>query len=230
VLGFCIPAGEKCLYVKAGGELQIPCWKGLECVLESSPVEGLCYKPCSGNDDCPAGQSCIDKAGKKYCAKPGDLAGAGKPCGDIGGKKVLCIKGYQCIPERVGSSKEVCTKECTKNEDCKWPKFCNGTICTVGTVGTAKEGETCKTGGSDAETCDAGLACLSLKQGEAGKCYRDCKGKRADPCPQGTVCSGNSQAQFCLQTCDPQKAKCPSGYQCGKIQGFTPDQAVCIHQ
>ncbi len=229
--GHCVPQGEQCLYDKPGGTLTKPCWAGLECALDGI-VEGKCLRPCKGGD-CPAGLKCIEDKGKKFCRKETDKAGPHEACGDVNGKKVDCVSGYACLPKSIHSKQKVCTKTCTKADDCQWPYFCQGGYCVAGNVGSAKLGEVCSTanGATEDKICDVKLYCqVSDPKAKEGRCYRDCTDPKAEACPNGTSCqvlSTNPPRKLCLKTCakpedcDQNTQKCvklPSGAQ------------VCIHK
>jgi len=222
----CIPYAEKCQM--AGGKLTQPCWAGLDCVL-ASPAEGTCYRSCQADTDCSGGRKCALKGQKKYCMQAGDVAGPGQPCGKVSGKTIACTKGYQCIPERPGSSREVCTKECAKDSECQWPRYCQGSICILGNVGTVTIGNKCSTkaNATTAEKCDGGLYCLVLSQkSQEGLCYRDCKGK-SPACPSGTTCTQAASQSLCLKGCKDDKECTAPTSKCGKLQGMA--SGACLH-
>ena len=227
--GYCVPTGEKCQYDTPGGKLTIPCYTGLECVL-TGPVEGVCSQTCTKDEDCLTGESCVEQTnGKKTCGKAGDKAGPGQACGTIDGKKVDCVDGYGCVEKGLGSTDKVCTKTCTKSEDCQWPKFCQSNFCVDGNVGTVKLGEVCstKSDATEAEKCAAGHYCFVVKQGEtSGICLRDCTDARADQCPTGTECvSTTATIKTCLTKCTkPEDCSAPTP-ECGKL---TNNEQVCI--
>lgn len=223
--GYCVTYGEQCLG-QPGGSLTVPCYTGLECLFESAGG-GSCYRVCQADTDCPNNLKCVDKGQKKFCVQAGDVAGPGQECGTVNGKQVGCTAGHQCIPERVGGQKKVCTKECASDAECSWPRFCNQ-VCTLGTVGTAELGKACETtaGAAEDKRCDGGLACLSLQQG-GGLCYRSCKDPRADPCPTGTECVTAGTEKYCLKKCTA-AADCQApSPTCGQLQG-TQGQ-YCLH-
>ncbi len=223
--GFCVPYAEKCQM--SGGQLTQPCWPGLKCVLEGIS-EGSCYRQCAEAKDCPGWLNCTKKAGGNYCLPPQNLAGPNQPCGNIGGKQVGCVDGYECVPERTGSKKEICTKKCKDDTDCAWPRFCQANLCVLGTVGTAKLNATCKVSPSaaDSERCDGGLFCLAVGNSKTGVCYRDCKSPRAPNCPAGTTCLAFSGGKLCFKTCNT-NSDCPTETPtCGQLQGST--QKVCL--
>ncbi len=225
--GHCVPSDAKCQ--QAGGQITQACWPGLECVLEGV-AEGSCLRSCTGND-CPTGLACDTKNGKKFCLPLSDKAGEGQDCGDIGGKKVGCVEGTECVPERQGSSKNICTKKCNQDTDWKWPRFCQGSLCVLGNAGTASLGQACKTGlnAKLEERCDGGLFCLTLGQNsQEGFCYRDC-GPRSDPCPPQTVCTSvGGRNSLCLKECKDNN-DCPNApaTTCGQLQGT--NKQVCLH-
>ena len=225
--GHCVPNDDKCEFASASSTTpRIPCWPGLVCIRDGM-VEGLCLKTCTTKDDCPKDLACDKKDSKTYCLPPKDLAGPGQACGDVGGKQVGCVKGYGCIPERVGATKSICAKKCTQHTECQWPKYCGGSHCTKGSVGTAQIGQKCKgTPTTPAEQCDGGLVCVTTKQDADGTCYRECKDARAPKCPTGSKCVQAGGTMICQgvagegQPCD-QSTPCDTGHICVGTQGGT---------
>lgn len=229
--GHCVPYKETCQFDSAG-KVSLPCWAGLECYRDS-PQEGTCFRPCTDDKNCAKGQSCIDKTGgKRYCDAAQDQAGTGQPCGEVGGKQVACLPGNKCVPERVGSSKKICTKECKGNDDCSWPRNCQGGLCVLPpNAGTAQEGAPCQADSSAPanERCDAEFLCLVVgKDAKKGRCYRNCTDAKAKPCASGTACLGIGTSKYCLKACKEPKDCSGDTPNCAKIGQQT--QAVCIHK
>ncbi|TNE50093.1 MAG: hypothetical protein EP343_09155 [Deltaproteobacteria bacterium] len=225
----CVPANDTC-EIQGGTEVT-PCWSGLTCVLEGA-ASGTCYKSCTDTAECPADYECATKGTGKVCLPKSDRAGAGQPCGDIGGKTVGCIDGYQCAKERQDATQTTCLKKCAQDTDCDWPSFCLGGICTLGNAGTAKLGAACSTKNDATEDkrCEGGHYCLVLKQGSNdGFCYRSCKDPRKTDCPTDLTCIAVNTEQLCLKKCSKPE-DCTSNTpatSCQQFQGST-DQ-VCLH-
>lgn len=228
--GHCVPQQDTCEV--QGGQQVKPCWPGLMCVLDSA-ASGNCLRACKDTTECPKDYECATQGAAKYCVTKTDRAGAGQPCGDIGGKTVGCVDGHTCANERIGSTQKICLKNCTQDSECAWPSFCQGSICTLGNAGSAKLGTACstKTDATDAQRCEGGHYCQVVKQGsQDGFCYRDCGDPRKTDCPTGLTCLGTGGTQkLCLKTCTKAEdcATNAPATTCVQPQGTTIQ--VCLH-
>lgn len=154
--------------------LGITCELNEECKVDPNTELGICVEiPCVTNDECPAGQTCVNGNCELSCATSAECA--------LGEE---CIEG-QCVPQQTCQSDEDCTLEgyvcvgnvcvsntCDEQSDCQPNEICLD--------GTCQGGNDC----TDSSDCIDNQICVEgICQGGAS-----CDPAAEEPCPEGQTC------------------------------------------
>lgn len=196
--------GEK-PYRVCQNEAEQECVRHSECPGQQvCGVDGRCRDACVDDRDCGTSQQCISTT----CAEPTELIGGKLVPKPETGAILSCERSSEC-PGDLVCLDHVCKIECLGDKDCPLGASCQGTRCTLASVGTAGAGGTAGASGAAAGGGGAGGA-AGTSGGSAGS--------------TGGASAGSAGAGGAAKTCaciDPND-ECDAQERCVK-KGITCD-------
>lgn len=215
--GTCVPLGK----------LGDPCRSNEECSPELVCFSQSCtlpsFKPCRRSSDCPYPQKCVGgqctlfKEKGQDCEKDEEcdytcnfeekkcvdfkFVDYGKPCGEINGDLVRCLKG-SCSANPENPNELICQPYSREGENCSGGRVCDiGLFCSESGVcqKIPQEGQSCKLFCAWGFYCQDGV-CRKLKNtGEVCIDNRECK---TSVCVEGRCADPRANAGFCNEDSD----------------------------